>query len=111
MFFQIATCPCDYPSAEEAKRNFQQEVMPRIKQTVCSALEATRDSINRYGRKFCFQLLSFDFIIDSSGKPWLIDVNSNPSLEESCPFLSMIIPRMIHDLFSLTVDIVFPVKR
>jgi hypothetical protein len=67
--------------------------------------------LNKFGRKFCFQLMEFDFVLDASMNPWLIGVNQNPSLEESCPFLQMLIPRMINDLFIRTVDLLFPIER
>jgi len=45
--------------------------------------------------KFCFELLGYDFMIDSFGQLFLIEVNVNPSLEESCNYLKILIPRMI----------------
>ena len=39
---------------------------------------------------------------------WLIEANTNPCLEESSPLLSTLIPRMLDDMFKLTIDRVFP---
>ena len=39
---------------------------------------------------------------------WLIEVNTNPCLEESSALLEMLIPRMIDDAFKLTIDLIFP---
>jgi hypothetical protein len=57
--------------------------------------------------KHCFELFGYDFILDEGLTPWLIEVNTNPSLEESGKLLSMLLPRMLNDLFKLTVDKVF----
>mmetsp|Transcript_27603 Transcript_27603/g.24280 ORF Transcript_27603/g.24280 Transcript_27603/m.24280 type:complete len:124 (-) Transcript_27603:546-917(-) len=47
-------------------------------------------------------------MLDAEGGVWLIEVNTNPSIEESSPLLKKIIPRMIDDAFKLTLDAVFP---
>lgn len=39
---------------------------------------------------------------------WLIEVNTNPCIEESSNLLKMLIPRMIEDMLRLTVDKAFP---
>ena len=57
-----------------------------------------------------FELFGFDFIVDSSFKTWLIEVNTNPCLEESSKILKSYIPRMIDDALKLTVDTVFKKK-
>lgn len=31
----------------------------------------------------CFELFGYDFIVDADMNPWLIEVNTNPCLEES----------------------------
>jgi hypothetical protein len=36
-----------------------------------------------------------DFMIDEELKPWLIEINTNPCLELSCPLLSRLIPNII----------------
>lgn len=47
-------------------------------------------------------------MIDQAGAPWLIEVNTNPCLEESSKLLKTLLPRMVNDAFKLTVDTVFP---
>jgi tubulin--tyrosine ligase len=38
----------------------------------------------------------------------LIEVNTNPCIEESSNLLKTLLPRMLEDMFKLTVDVVFP---
>lgn len=38
-------------------------------------------------------------MIDENFKLWLIEANTNPCLELSCPLLSRIIPTMVENLF------------
>ena len=67
--------------------------------------------LNKNGRKDCFELFGYDFIIDCSGKVWLIEVNTNPSLEESNSYLKKLFPKLIDQAFKLTLDQVFPLPQ
>lgn len=57
-----------------------------------------------------FELYGFDFIIDEEYNPFLLEVNTNPGLEESSPLIKKLIPRMIDDCLRLTIDDLFPPK-
>ena len=46
-------------------------------------------------------------MIDSDMKPWLIEVNTNPCLEESCQTLKQLVPRMLDDALKITLDYLF----
>jgi len=35
--------------------------------------------LNKKEKPKCFHVLGFDIILDSKGKPWLLEVNANPS--------------------------------
>jgi len=61
--------------------------------------------------KGLFELFGYDFILDGEYNPWLIEVNTNPCLEESSKLLQKYIPRMVNDMLKLTVDVYFPAKR
>jgi len=45
------------------------------------SLKATTKLMNPMNRKFSFQIFGYDFMIDESGYPWLIEVNNNPCIE------------------------------
>ena len=47
--------------------------------------------------KYCFEIFGYDFILDENLKSWLIEVNTNPCIEESSGLLKALIPRMIDD--------------
>jgi len=63
--------------------------------------------INPFRRKHCFELFGFDFMLDADMNVWLIEANTNPCIEESSKLLEMLLPRMIDDMFKLTIDKVF----
>lgn len=43
-------------------------------------------------------------MVDEQLRPWLIEVNTNPCLEESNNLLKQLVPRMLDDAFKLTLD-------
>lgn len=47
-------------------------------------------------------------MVDESFNVWLIEINTNPCLELSCPLLSRIIPQMVEQSLRLTVDVLCP---
>ena len=53
-------------------------------------------------------MFGYDFIIDQDFNTWLIEVNTNPCLEESSQLLKDMLPRLIEDMMKLTVDVLFP---
>ena len=53
------------------------------------------------------QLFGLDFMLDTDFNCWLIEANTNPCIEETSKLLEMLIPRMIDDMFKLTIDPIF----
>lgn len=47
-------------------------------------------------------------MIDENFKVFLIEVNTNPCLELSCPLLARLIPSMVENAIRLAVDPIFP---
>jgi len=60
-------------------------------------------------QKHTFELLGYDFIFDEELNTILIEVNTNPCLEESNSLLKKILPRMVDDLLNITMDPLFGV--
>lgn len=46
-------------------------------------------------------------MIDSDFKVYLIEANTNPCLEVSCPLLARIIPEMLDNSFKIALDPLF----
>ncbi len=55
-------------------------------------------------------MIGYDFIIDEDLQSYLIEVNTNPCIEESSNLLKVLVPRMLDDMFRLTVDTVFNIN-
>lgn len=78
-------------------------LVPKMKEIIKITLESIRKKLKN-GRNCCFELFGYDFIIDGDLETWLIEVNTNPCLEESSNILVKYIPRMVNDMLKLTID-------
>jgi tubulin--tyrosine ligase/tubulin polyglutamylase TTLL9 len=74
-----------------------------MKEMITHSLESVRKRL-KTGKNCCFELFGYDFIIDADLGLWLIEVNTNPCLEESSKLLERYLPRMVNDMLKLTVD-------
>ena len=81
-----------------------------MKDFIKLSLDSVRKKLNPAKRQSCFEILGYDFILDNEFNTWLIEVNTNPCLEESSRLLRMYLPRMLNDAFKLTVDRLFKIK-
>lgn len=79
-----------------------------MKQIIALTGSSVKKKINRLDRMNCFEIFGYDFMLDENAKLWLIEVNTNPCIEESSPLLGMLLPRMLDDAFKLTLDRMFP---
>ncbi len=71
---------------------------------------SSREKLNMNERKHCFEIFGFDFIVDKNFEVFLLEVNTNPGLEESSELIKMLVPRMIDDTLRLTIDVIFETK-
>ena len=83
--------------------------MPDIKRHVATSLDATKHSFKL--NKGCFDLFGYDFLIDADFNTYLIEVNTNPCLDEASPLLAKLVPRMINDALRLTIDQTFGPRK
>lgn len=68
-------------------------VFSRISDIVIKTIASVSGHVNYQMKRYykhcsistspCFELLSFDFLVEDTMRPWLLDVNTTPSL--SCP--------------------------
>lgn len=83
-------------------------MIPKMKSLIVKSLLAVRRKIDANKRKHTYELFGYDFILDSDFNVWLIEVNTNPCIEESSALLKVLLRRMIEDMCKLTVDKLFP---
>jgi len=79
-----------------------------MKEIVIKTFNAVKRQIDPNRRRHSFELFGYDFILDEDFNQWLIEVNTNPCIEESSNILKVYIPRMLEDMLKLTVDVLFP---
>lgn len=79
-----------------------------MKEQIIKSMVAVRKKIDPFRRKHCLELFGYDFILDADFNVWLIEINTNPCIEESSELLKVLLPRMIEDMLRLTIDQVFP---
>ena len=59
-------------------------------------------------RSHSFEILGYDFMLDDDYKVYLIEANTNPCLETTCPILQKVITDVLDSGFRLALDPLFP---
>ena len=88
-------------------KNFKRDIYPKILKIIAITANSCKNKMNILNRNNCFEIFGYDFILDVNFEPFLLEVNTNPGLEESSPLIKMLVPRMIDDALKLTIDEVF----
>ena len=92
-----------------AEKNYKlnKDLSKQIKEIVSITMKSGKEQINKNGRNFQFEIFGYDFMLDENFNLFLIEINSNPGIEESSPWIKVIIPRMLDDALRLTLDQIF----
>lgn len=80
---------------KEVSADFRTDVWPKMKQAIALSIDGVKAKVNPLERRFCFELLGYDFMIDDNFNPWLIEVSTNPCIEQSSAMLSKLLKRML----------------
>jgi D-alanine-D-alanine ligase-like ATP-grasp enzyme len=96
-----------YLDDKNLKADVKGDLVHKMKSLIVRSVFATRKIIDPHKRKSCFELFGYDFILDEDFNVWLIEVNTNPCIEESSSILKVFLPRMINDMLKLSVDTIF----
>ena len=95
---------------KEKKYNIKNNLLSQIKEIVKITMRSAKDKINKNHRNFQFEIFGYDFMMDKDFNLFLIEINTNPGLEESSPWIKLIVPRMLDDALRLTIDQLFETK-
>ena len=96
----------DYPDAPA--RVVHDSIIPRIKELTSISLSAALAKLEKTCVNKSFELLGYDYMVTDDFRPLLIEVNSNPCLELSCPLLGHMIPLVVNNAFKVSVDKLLP---
>ncbi|CAD8064847.1 unnamed protein product [Paramecium sonneborni] len=80
------------------------DIKDLIIKTFCSVqpiLQSNYTQVDNYANNMCFEILGFDILIDSSLKPYLLEVNHTPSFTADTPLDQFIKKSLIADTITL----------
>ena len=95
---------------KDNKIDVKKNIMEQVKYIVGLTMKSVKEKINQKNRNFCFEIFGYDFMMDINFNVYLLEINTNPGLEISSPWIKAIVPRMVDDALRLTMDEVFPPK-
>ena len=75
-----------------------------MRDIILDTIIASKHQLNRQGRKHCFELLGYDFLIDEDYRTWLLEVNNNPFLGYQNDEQYKLLTDMLNNLLELTLD-------
>lgn len=81
---------------------FAASVQPAMQHIATCALLCAQDSVEP--RSNSWELFGFDFMLDDSGKPWLIEINSSPACDYSTAVTESFVQRALVDILKVTFD-------
>ena len=94
----------NYP---EKNYKLNKDLIKQIKEIVSLTTKSVKEQINKNERNYQFEIFGYDFMLDENFNLFLIEINTNPGLEESSPWIKIIVPRMLDDALRLTLDQLF----
>ena len=97
----------NYP---EKNYKLNKDLVEQIKEIVSITTKSVKEQINKNERNYQFEIFGYDFMLDSNFNLFLIEINTNPGIEESSPWIKVIVPRMLDDALRLTLDQLFNPK-
>jgi hypothetical protein len=86
----------------------RESILPQIRHQVSISVKAAKAQLSESVVNRSFELLGYDFMINSEFQTTLIEVNSNPCLEFACPLLEELISSLIEGVFQTAIDRFFP---
>ena len=94
----------NYP---EKNYKIKKDLYAQIKEIIEITMQSVREQINKNSISYQFEIFGYDFMLDENFNLFLIEINTNPGLEESSPWIQIIVPRMLDDALRLTIDQLF----
>eukprot|EP00933_Yihiella_yeosuensis_P061481 TRINITY_DN64294_c0_g1_i1.p1 TRINITY_DN64294_c0_g1~~TRINITY_DN64294_c0_g1_i1.p1 ORF type:complete len:772 (-),score=175.13 TRINITY_DN64294_c0_g1_i1:72-2387(-) len=77
---------------------WEKKVRPAMKQAVLDTLTAVQEPLaNSKNGECCFEILGYDFMVDTNLGVWLLEVNTSPCMEYSTSITARLVPEVMED--------------
>jgi hypothetical protein len=86
---------------------FERDLVSQMNKLTTDVFRACHGKLDPKRRLNTMEVFGLDFMVDDEFKPYLIEVNTNPCLELSCPLLARLIPTMLENALKIGLDAQF----
>lgn len=83
---------------------FERDIKPQMNKMTTDIFRACYNKLDPKRRLNTMEVFGLDFMIDDEFRSYLIEVNTNPCLELSCPLLARLIPNMLENALKIGLD-------
>ena len=91
---------------QETGQDLWKSISKRASEIVQKTILAVKSKISQ--RRRCFELLGYDFMIDTQYNPWLIEINTSPALDYSTVrFIQPVTERLVKEMIPHVFNIIF----
>ena len=92
----------DYINEEFGEGSFK-TMVAKMKEIVIATVIGTVENVS--AKKGSFEMLGYDMMIDESLNPWLIEINTSPSMDYSCTITRKLVRMVMEDIVKVIVDL------
>ncbi|CAI9720501.1 tubulin monoglycylase TTLL3-like isoform X5 [Octopus vulgaris] len=92
----------DFNAMQSSSDLWEESIYPKIKKAIICSVIVSQELVE--SRKGSFELYGADFMLSDDYIPWLIEINSNPSMQHSTEVTSVLCCKVLEDTLKVVLD-------
>jgi tubulin monoglycylase TTLL3/8 len=92
----------EYLSSTFGSDIWRQKIFPRMKDIIKWSLMSVTSKVPQ--RTHSFELLGYDFMIDTDFTPWLLEVNTSPAMDYSTKITETLVKKVLSDTIEVVLN-------